>query len=74
MKQITKLYLFLFFCTVQSYGQVPTISWSYDTYDSSFGQSAAADIDGDGNYEIVFGCYRNDSSIYALNADDGSLL
>jgi outer membrane protein assembly factor BamB len=25
-------------------------------------------------YEIVFGCYRNDSCVYALNAEDGSLL
>lgn len=50
------------------------IQWWYDTFDSSFGQSAADDIDGDGNLEIVFGCYRNDSSIYALNADIGTLL
>src|SRR5690606_19532743 len=38
------------------------------------GQSCAGDIDGDGKLEVVFGCYRNDSSIYALNAEDGSLL
>lgn len=52
----------------------PGIKWSFNTKDASFGQSAAADIDGDGKLEIVFGCYRNDSMIYALNAEDGSLL
>lgn len=52
----------------------PTIKWRFNTKDASFGQSAAADIDGDGKLEIVFGCYRNDSCIYALNAEDGSLL
>ncbi len=52
----------------------PSIKWSFNTKDASFGQSAAADIDGDGKLEIVFGCYRNDSMIYALNAENGSLL
>jgi len=52
----------------------PTITWSFNTKDASFGQSAAGDIDGDGKLEIVFGCYRNDSMVYALNAEDGSLL
>src|ERR1044071_3781272 len=55
-------------------GQTPTIKWWYDTNDASFGQPAAGDIDGDGMLEVVFGCYRNDSSVYALNADSGSLL
>lgn len=54
--------------------QVPKILWWFDTNDSAFGQSAIDDIDQDGKYEIVFGCYRNDSMIYALNAEDGSLL
>jgi outer membrane protein assembly factor BamB len=54
--------------------QTPLIKWWYDTDDASFGQSAAGDIDGDGLLEVVFGCYRNDSSVYALNADDGTLL
>jgi outer membrane protein assembly factor BamB len=52
----------------------PTVKWSFNTKDASFGQSASADIDGDGKLEIVFGCYRNDSMIYALNAENGSLL
>lgn len=54
--------------------QIPQIKWYYDTYDASYGQSAAGDIDLDGKLEIVFGCYRNDSSVYALNAEDGTLL
>ena len=54
--------------------QNPTISWWYNTNDFSAGQSASADIDNDGKKEIVFGCYRNDSSVYALNAEDGTLL
>jgi outer membrane protein assembly factor BamB len=54
--------------------QTPGILWSFDTRDASFGQTAAGDIDDDGLLELVFGCYRNDSSVYALNAEDGSLL
>lgn len=68
----------LLFCTflpdIPLSAQTPSISWSFDTQDASFGQSAAGDIDGDGKLELVFGCYRNDSTIYALNAEDGSLL
>lgn len=60
--------------TVLTDAQVPKILWWFDTDDSAFGQSATDDIDQDGKYEIVFGCYRNDSMIYALNAEDGSLL
>lgn len=54
--------------------QTPSIKWWYDVNDASFGQSAAGDIDGDGFLEVVFGCYRNDSSFYALNANNGTLL
>lgn len=50
------------------------ILWWYDLKDSAFGQACAGDIDNDGYYEIVFGCYRNDSCVYALNSEDGSLL
>ena len=56
------------------YSQRPHILWWYDTRDASYGQSSAGDIDGDGTLEVVFGCYRNDSSVYALNAESGSLL
>lgn len=72
-----KIYLFLLI-SIGLYqnlqAQVPQIKWWFDVYDSSFGQSAAGDIDKDGKLEIVFGCYRNDSSVYALNGEDGSLL
>lgn len=57
-----------------SMAEVPEIKWWYDLNDNSYGQSALADLDKDGKYEIVFGCYRNDSMVYALNADDGTLL
>lgn len=54
--------------------QVPKIKWWYNTFDFSAGQSAAKDIDGDGKLEVVFGCYRNDSCVYALNGESGTLL
>lgn len=72
-----KKFAYLFFILLQigqySYAQTPTITWWYDVLDSSFGQSAAGDIDKDGRMEIVFGCYRNDSCIYALNSETGTL-
>jgi outer membrane protein assembly factor BamB len=72
------LYFFLFISlllsTFISSAQTPDILWTFDTKDAAFGQTAAGDIDGDGKLELVFGCYRNDSSVYALNAEDGSLL
>lgn len=67
-------YLVSFLFINQMNAQVPTIKWWYDVKDASFGQSAAGDIDGDGFFEVVFGCYRNDSSVYALNAENGTLL
>lgn len=63
-----------FFISQNIYAQVPKIKWWYNTYDFSAGQAAAKDIDNDGKLEVVFGCYRNDSSIYALNGEDGTLL
>lgn len=73
MKRIITL-ITIFTINIQLNAQTPTIKWWYDTNDSSFGQSAAADLDGDGLLEMVFGCYRNDGFIYTLNGDDGSLL
>ena len=53
--------------------QLPEIKWHFDTQSFAAGQAAAADIDDDGKLEIAFGCYRNDGSLYVLNAEDGSL-
>lgn len=64
----------LFLIVLIAHAQFPAIKWYYNTNDASFGQSAAGDIDGDGNLEVVFGCYRNDSCVYALNAENGTLL
>ncbi len=66
--------VFLIFARGVTEAQTPKIKWWYDLKDASFGQSAAGDIDADGKLEVVFGCYRNDSNVYALNANDGSLL
>lgn len=75
MRFMMKYWLILFvFVSANLIAQTPQIKWWYDVNDNSFGQSALGDIDGDGKYEVVFGCYRNDSMVYALNADDGSLL
>jgi outer membrane protein assembly factor BamB len=67
-------WIIILFILFPIYSQTPQIKWWFDTKDASFGQSAAGDIDNDGKLEIVFGCYRNDSCVYALNAEDGSLL
>lgn len=56
------------------FSQNPQISGYFDTDDSCFGNAAAGDIDSDGKLEIVFSCYRNDGRVYALNAEDASLL
>jgi outer membrane protein assembly factor BamB len=74
LRQLLLLFFAILFCINLSKGQTPMIKWHFDTKDASFGQSAAGDIDNDGKLEVVFGCYRNDSCIYALNAEDGSLL
>ncbi len=56
-----------------SIGGESQLLWYYDLNAPSFGSGAAADIDGDGYLEIVFGTYFNDEYIYALNAEDGSV-
>ena len=73
MKKLFLLSSLFFFC-ISAFAQLPKINWWFDTDDASFGQSIAADIDNDGKLELIFGCYRNDSMVYALNAEDGSLL
>jgi outer membrane protein assembly factor BamB len=52
----------------------PEILWWYDINAPCFGSAATDDFDNDGNLELVFGTYFNDEHVYALNADDGSLL
>ena len=74
MKSIIMFICFVILTLKIAEAQTPRILWWFDTNDSSFGQTAMDDIDNDGKYELVFGCYRNDSLIYALNAEDGSLL
>jgi len=69
------IFLIIFFIIViLNLSSQPVLKWSFDLKDSSFGQTASNDIDGDGYYELVFGCYKNDSCIYALNSEDGTLL
>lgn len=63
--------LALFFCSVLS-AQTPNLLWTFDTQDNAFGQTALADVNGDGKPEAFFGCYRNDGMLYALNSS-GSL-
>jgi len=57
-----------------AYAQYPQVMWWHDLNAPSFGSAATGDIDNDGILEIVFGTYFNDENIYALNAEDGSLL
>jgi len=68
--------LFLLLCafSVSTFAQTPSIKWWYNTNDAAFGNAASADFDNDGKLEVVFGCYRNDSSVHALNAENGTLL
>ena len=73
-KSITFFAALLFSMIAASQNPVPQILWSFQTNDASFGQSCMGDIDNDGKPEIVFGCYRNDSCVYALNAENGTLL
>lgn len=52
----------------------PEKIWTVDTQAPSYGSAAAGDIDGDGKLEIVFGTYFNDEHLYAVNAEDGTIL
>lgn len=73
LKFYALIILILIFFTSNIFAE-PKIKWFFETKDLCAGQPLARDIDGDGKYEIVFGCYRNDSCVYALNSEDGSLL
>lgn len=65
--------LLMLFLSLSSVSQTPQIKWHYDLQAPSFGQAAMADIDNDGKPEIVFSTYMGDGTVYALNAEDGSL-
>jgi len=52
----------------------PKLLWKLDLNSPSYGSGAFGDIDGDGKPEIVFGTYFNDEHLYAVNAEDGTLL
>jgi len=73
MQALLFLLSFLFSVSL-SIAQAPVIKWYYDVSSFAAGMAAAEDLDGDGTLEIVFGCYRNDGGVYALNAEDGTLL
>ena len=51
----------------------PEIMWWHDLDAPSLGSAAAADLDGDGLAEVVFGTYFNDEAIHCLNGEDGSV-
>lgn len=50
-----------------------SVTWHYNLHDVSFGQTAAKDVDGDGKLELIFSTYWNDSNVYCLNAETGTL-
>lgn len=54
--------------------EAPELLWKLETAAPSYGSGALGDIDGDGKMEIVFGAYFNDEHLYAVNAEDGSVL
>ncbi len=69
-----KLAFILLFWPFSCFGQTPEILWWFDVDDRCVGQTSMADINNDGYRDLVFGCFRNDSMIYALSGFDGSLL
>ncbi len=50
------------------------VLWTFDMNSSAYGGGAIDDIDNDGKMEIVFGTYMGDSHVYAINAENGTLL
>lgn len=68
---------FILFCcfaiSILAKAQTPSIVWQYYTGAPAFGSAAAADMDDDGFYEIVFTTYTNDGRAHCLNAEDGSV-
>jgi len=73
--RISMLIVWLFVVSMPNANcQAPQIKWHFDVKAPSFGQAAYDDLDNDGKTEIVFSTYMNDGEIYALNAENGSLL
>jgi len=68
-----KYLLFILFSAFSTFASAQAITWQYYTGAPSFGSSAAADLDKDGFYEIVFSTYTNDGRVHCLNAEDGSV-
>ena len=56
-----------------SLASAQSVKWHYNLKDVSFGQTAAKDVDGDGKLELIFSTYWNDSNVYCLNAENGTL-
>ncbi|MGH1364064.1 MAG: FG-GAP-like repeat-containing protein [Calditrichia bacterium] len=71
---IRSLLLFIFILSAPGLAQTAEIKWWFDLNDAAYGSAALDDIDNDGKPEIVFSTYFNDGKVYALNAEDGSLL
>ena len=70
MKKAVLVFSLLFF-SVQIHAQ--SMKWHYNLKDVSFGQTTAKDVDGDGFLELIFSTYWNDSNVYCLNAENGTL-
>jgi outer membrane protein assembly factor BamB len=68
-----KKVLFVFLQLMCLCAGAQTMKWHYNLRDVSFGQTAAMDVDGDGKLELIFSTYMNDSNVYCLNADNGTL-
>lgn len=70
MKKLIVILLGVFACNM---AVAQSVKWHYTLKDVSFGQTTARDVDGDGKLELIFSTYWNDSNVYCLNAEDGSL-
>jgi outer membrane protein assembly factor BamB len=50
-----------------------TLLWTVETKSPSYGSAAAADLDGDGVPEIVFGTYYGDEQLYCVDGKTGAV-
>ncbi len=69
--QLTSLIVSLIL-SLTGFSQFPLVKWQYNTGAPAFGSSAAADLDKDGFYEIVFSTYTNDGRVHCLNSENGT--